>query len=62
MTNETNDDDHISQPSKSPNQTHLTPNQVEILQEFRTELEREGHLKPDETLGTDDETLMSADS
>lgn len=58
MTNETNDDDHISQPSKSPNQTHLTPNQVEILQEFRTELEREGHLKPDETLGTDDETLI----
>lgn len=31
---------------------------MEILSEFRSELEEEGHLKPNETLGTDDETLM----
>jgi len=36
----------------------LTPSQMEILREFRSELEEEGHLKPNETLGTDDETLI----
>ncbi|POW07376.1 hypothetical protein PSTT_08336, partial [Puccinia striiformis] len=36
----------------------LTQSQIDILKEFRAELEREGHLKPSETLGTDDETLI----
>jgi hypothetical protein len=44
--------------SSSQSQETLTPNQIEILKAFRAELEEEGHLKPTETLGTDDETLM----
>ncbi|OAV99296.1 hypothetical protein, variant [Puccinia triticina 1-1 BBBD Race 1] len=48
----------ISEPSAAQSQDTLTPNQVEILKAFRAELEGEGHLKPTETLGTDDETLI----
>lgn len=49
----------ISEPSTSQSsQEPLTPGQAEILEAFRSELEAEGHLKPDETLGTDDETLI----
>ncbi|EFP89026.2 uncharacterized protein PGTG_14867, partial [Puccinia graminis f. sp. tritici CRL 75-36-700-3] len=48
----------ISDQSSSQSQETLTPNQIEILKAFRSELEEEGHLKPSETLGTDDETLI----
>ncbi|KAI7949646.1 hypothetical protein MJO28_008467 [Puccinia striiformis f. sp. tritici] len=52
-------DSTLSEPSSSTlSQETLTQSQIDILKEFRAELEREGHLKPSETLGTDDETLI----